>query len=321
MPNVWAHIQYGRELLAATAMTGHSDDPDWKKAFQFGCQGPDFLFYHRFLPWQPSTLPNKLGTLLHNEECGPFLITLLEAARDRDRSLRDPGTAFALGFLLHHLLDRHLHPFVFSRSGFRKWEHQRFETALDAALMPLRAGIDTSRTPVAPEIDTEGKLPGAFAQPFLQAAKRHYPALADRITTRQLDEAAADMVKAMKLFYDPTGWKKKLTFGQLAPFSPPLRPPAWDVLNEARAPWIDPTDRTAMHTDSALQLWDRALEDGEATFRAALAWLEATDEADESETEARRRRCAERLGNISYETGLPCGVAWITFADPHMPPA
>lgn len=314
MPNIWAHIQYGREILEILGNEERLADPDWKTAFQLGCQGPDFLFYHHFLPWQGSTPLNGLGSLMHASRCGPFLLSLLDRVRSRDPG--DPAWAFAFGFLLHHLLDRNLHPFVFSRSGFRKWHHQRFETAMDSVIMERRAGIRTGAVPVAPEVDTGGRMPGGFAAEFLELVRLHYTVPAARISPEQLDEAVRQTVAAQKLFFDPSGWKGKLLFGQIEPFSPPRRLPTWDVLNDERGTWIDPSDRSVVHTDSAEDLWEAALADGRDTAGAALAWLETRDLAD---AEIKRRAFESALGDISYETGKPCGTAFITFAESVVP--
>lgn len=310
MPNIWAHIQFGREIAEGLGFASRLSDPKWRTAFQFGCQGPDFLFYHRFLPWQKSTAANRLGTLLHNEECGPFLLDLFALTRGREAA--SEAWAFAAGFLLHHILDRHLHPFVFSLSGFRKWNHQRFETAMDYEVMRRRAGLDTSAVPVAPEIDTGGRLPGLGAEAFRGLVVRHYPGIAPDVSPAMLDEAVRDMIAAQKLFFDPRGWKAKLLFGQIEPFSPPRRPPAYDVLNLSGRDWVDPVERTVRRRENALELWDRALADGFATVSAGIAWLEAS----ETEAASRRTAFAERLGNVSYETGRACGEGWITYAEP-----
>jgi len=320
MPNIWAHIQFGREVAQEQSESIgkclHSPDGAWKRAFQLGCQGPDFLFYHRFLPWQAKTALNRLGSQMHSVRCGPFLLSLLGAVSAKSWS--DPAFGFAYGFLLHHILDRNLHPFVFSRSGFRKWHHQRFETAMDAVVMQRRAGIDTGRTPVAPEIDTDGRMPGGFTADFYRIVSEHYPAAAAQIAPEQLDEAVRDMVRAQRLFFDPRGWKSKLLMGQIAPFSPPRRLPEWDVLNDAHAPWVDPCDRTAVQSASSDELWEAALADARTTAGAALAWLAAA--AADGEDAARLRAAfADALGDVSYETGRACGAAWITYADSVVP--
>ncbi|WP_167747043.1 zinc dependent phospholipase C family protein [Cohnella luojiensis] len=314
MPNIWAHIQFGKEVLSAIQSERPMENRSWKTAFQLGCQGPDFLFYDHFLPWQPSTSLNKLGSLMHGVRCGPFLLSLFDEVRDRP--MTDPAVAYTLGFLLHHILDRHLHPFIFSRSGFKKWHHQRYETALDSAVLFRRASISTGLTPVIPEVDTDGRLPGGFATDFLRVVSLHYPVLAKQMTAEQLDRAVAQMMRAQRLFFDPTGWKSKLLLGQITPFSPPRRLPEWDVLNESRQPWIDPTDRTVIHHSSALDLWDVALEDAFSTTFAGIEWLKAEDSEQAAE---RKERFSELLRDVSYETGLPCDGARITYADSVVP--
>ncbi|WP_239618222.1 zinc dependent phospholipase C family protein [Cohnella mopanensis] len=314
MPNIWAHIQFGKEVLRAICIDQYMDRQPWKAAFQLGCQGPDFLFYDHFLPWQSSTPLNQLGTLLHNIHCGPFLLSLFSAVRCRP--MEDPAVAYTIGFLLHHVLDRHLHPFVFSRSGFKKWHHQRYETAMDSVILMRRAGIHTGNTPVFPEVDTEDRLPGEFANDFLNVVAQHYPVIASRIHSEQLDHAVAQMLRAQRLFFDPSGWKGRLTFRQLAPFSPPCEIPQWDVLNDSRQPWIDPMDRTVHHRTSAMELWDLALADGHETTAAGIAWLQA---ATDEEAARLKLRFSELLRDVSYETGLPCDRGTITFADSIVP--
>ncbi|WEK53364.1 MAG: zinc dependent phospholipase C family protein [Candidatus Cohnella colombiensis] len=314
MPNIWAHIQFGREIVNDLYLKDQMEDRKWKAAFQLGCQGPDFLFYDNFLPWQSSTPLNLLGTQLHNVACGPFLLSLFDAVRDRP--IEHPATAFTFGFLLHHVLDRHLHPFVFSLSGFRKWHHQRFETAMDAVVMHRRAGVHTGHTPVAPEIDTDSRLPGDFSATFMDIVAIHYPVLAKQITPSQIDGAVAQMISAQKLFFDPTGWKARLTFGQLAPFSPPRQQPTWDVMNENHREWIDPCDRSISYKTSAYELWDNALADARTILPTAIAWLQAETEHSASE---HRMRFSQLLGNVSYETGRECGTMNITYAESIVP--
>ncbi|MFD2331584.1 zinc dependent phospholipase C family protein [Cohnella sp. GCM10020058] len=311
MPNLWAHIQFGRELAEELELP-YLSDPALRNAFQLGCQGPDFLFYDRFLPWQRShTAANRLGSLIHNVSCGPFLVDLFDAARKSTVSTE--AEAYAAGFLLHHLLDRHVHPYIFSLSGFGKWKHQQFETAMDSVVMWRRAGIHTGKTPVSKEIDTGGKLPGGMTNILLALSGRHYPGLASVLTAEMLDASVRQFVAAQRLFFDPLGWKGKLTFGMLAPFSPPRAIPPWDVLNARRSGWIDPVDRTRIRQESVYDLWDDALEDGRRTLRAGLQWLGARSTG---EAAAAKAAFESLVGNVSYETGLPCGSAWITFAEP-----
>jgi hypothetical protein len=149
MPNVWAHFIFGQQVLERLGEMIFCQDEHCKNMFNLGCQGPDFLFYHRFLPWQRSKALNQMGTEMHNRHCGPVIMTLLDAVQGRDAGSRKPDDAvvYALGFVLHHILDRHVHPYVFSKSGFRKWDHQRFEIMIDTLIAAELWKVDTTKTP------------------------------------------------------------------------------------------------------------------------------------------------------------------------------
>ncbi|TXK85462.1 hypothetical protein [Paenibacillus sp. N3.4] len=83
---------------------------------------------------------------MHKEACGPFLMDLLRQVKGR--GLYNPAVVYVLGFLTHHILDRTMHPYVFHKSGFRKWDHQRFEMIMDTKIIQQKLGLPTWKTPV-----------------------------------------------------------------------------------------------------------------------------------------------------------------------------
>ena len=137
MPNIWTHLLFGREVLERIGEGEMIGDAGKRRLFQMGCQGPDFLFYHNFLPWKRGDAMNRLGGEMHSRHCGPVLMELLDTVSGLSARRSDPDDAvvYALGFVLHHTLDRNVHPYVFSRSGFRKWDHQRFEVMMDTIVV------------------------------------------------------------------------------------------------------------------------------------------------------------------------------------------
>ena len=46
---------------------------------------------------------------------------------------------------------------------------------MDAVIMQRRADIHTGKVPVAPEIDTGGRIPGGFTADFHRIVQAHYP--------------------------------------------------------------------------------------------------------------------------------------------------
>ncbi|PYI55856.1 zinc dependent phospholipase C family protein [Paenibacillus flagellatus] len=306
MPNIWTHFLFGRELADRVGWSGPSTSSAVERAYHFGCQGPDFLFYHRFLPWQKSAGMPELGGAMHSRRCGPFLLDLLDAVKDRP--LDSPDAAFALGFLTHHILDRNAHPYVFYRSGFKKWDHQRFEIMIDTLIVRSRLGLETWRTPVWKRIDAGPALPGEMADVLAALARSHYPELAGHLGPDDWNEAYRDMIRAQKLFHDPSGAKRLLTFGRIEALVYKRTVPPVDVLNEARREWRHPSIEDETHTESFMDLWEMAMEDGVPLLRSALDYVAGNGS---------RSRLEARLGDVSYETGKPCADGHtILYADP-----
>ncbi|XEC93437.1 zinc dependent phospholipase C family protein [Paenibacillus tarimensis] len=317
MPNIWTHFIFGEHVLFALGEQALIGNPDTRRMFNMGCQGPDFLFYHHYLPWKKSKAMNQLGSAMHSRHCGKVIMDLLDAAGGRysAESAPDPAVIYTLGFVLHHVLDRNMHPYVFSRSGFRKWDHQRFEVIMDTLITRKLLGIETWRTPVWKEIRIDA-LPPAVVEAFERVTAGHYPELAPLIQSGDWNRACRDMIQAQRLFHDPTGVRRLLTFGQIEPLVYKKEVPALDVMNEQRTPWVDPTNKDIVYDYSVWMMWDTALEEGSRIIAAILDWFRSLN-ADDGNTAQLRKEIVHLIGNRSYETGLPCDMnAEIRYAEP-----
>ncbi|MFC5648112.1 zinc dependent phospholipase C family protein [Paenibacillus solisilvae] len=330
MPNVWTHLIFGQQCLKSIGEDRLIVSPELLRMFNLGCQGPDFLFYHHFLPWQKDKTMNLLGSEMHSKHCGPVIMDLLDVLDgcSLHEDSPDPAVVYALGFVLHHILDRIMHPYVFSRSGFRKWDHQRFEVIMDTLIVRKLLGIETWKTAVWREINTQGRLPDKTVDAFEQIAAVHYPELAARIRRESWNNAVLDMIRAQRLFYDPTGLKRIFTFRQIEPFVYKCKVPQLDFLNESGTDWLDPTDGKRTRNESIWIMWDKAMEEGQAVLTAIMKWLNnqykhkqgVLSEDEMYLTYQLRETAAELIGNRSYETGLFCDSrAEIRYADPIWP--
>lgn len=324
MPNIWAHLLFGQEVLReageqAAGASGYAEPqerqalqrilerPALLRLFNFGCQGPDFLFYHNFLPWKKDKKMERLGGAMHSRACGPMLLDMARYAEGRQPD--DPLAVYVLGFLMHHVLDRNVHPYVFYRSGFRKWDHQRFEVAMDTLIVRKKLGLETWKTPVWKQFEVGRELSADIVAMLAEATARLYPELAGAVRPDDWQQAYRDMVSAQKLFHDPGGLKRALTFGRIEPFVYKRDTGATDYLNESHTEWRHPADRDIASTLSVWDMWDNALADGAAVMSAALAAIGGVVEG---------KRLAEALGDISYETGLPCDCGLdIRYAEPY----
>ncbi|WP_053374693.1 zinc dependent phospholipase C family protein [Paenibacillus sp. FJAT-27812] len=313
MPNVWAHFIFGQLVFEKLGESALLQTDEQKNIFNMGCQGPDFLFYHRFFPWQRSLALNRLGTEMHNRNCGPVLVEMLDCVNGRPACPKRPDSSilYTLGFVLHHILDRNLHPYVFSKSGFRKWDHQRFEIMMDTVIAKKLWGVETWKNAVWKHIDTKGAFPPPIVDAFESIVAAYYAELAPHIRREDWNQANRDFTKAQRLFHDPTGIRRRLTFGQMEPFVYKRGPLPFDVLNEAEQPWLDPVDGSTYHDQSVWTLWDNALSDALEVLGAILIWLRAHErpqhtKEDRIHVRQLREAAIALIGNRSYETGLNC---------------
>lgn len=81
-----------------------------KDAFLWGAQGPDFLYCHRYLPWQHGESLKEYATKLHNENPSKTLAAMRDfyAERCHDNLV----LSYIDGFICHYCLDRVAHPFI-----------------------------------------------------------------------------------------------------------------------------------------------------------------------------------------------------------------
>jgi len=309
MPHVWSHLIFGDEAMKVVGRQEAIGDAFLRRVFHLGCQGPDMLFYHRFwLGPLAGVLPSLAGNI-HRSRCGDFLLAMVDLAVGR--AADDPVVVYTAGFLTHHVLDRNMHPFVFYRSGFRKWNHQRLEVALDALVVRRKLGLEAWKTPLAERIDVGGRLPDGVAEMWHALVNRIYPEPAAGLSPKVWHEAYRDMKRALRLFHDPWGVKRILTLGRTAPMTFRRRYPPLDYANEAHAVWRHPAVPEETHTESWWELWAVALEDARSVLEKAFAYLERGGDV------SGRAALAEAIGDVGYDTGKPCGGGYvIRYAEP-----
>ncbi len=297
MPYAWTHMIFGDTVLEK----GDFPAPRDEKIFHLGCQGPDFLFFHQFWPWVKDERVSRLGSAMHLRRCGPFLRDLIEAAKD-EAAIRDAVT----GFITHHVLDRTTHPYIHYRAGYEGYNHQRLEVTIDTLVAQRLAGIKTWRTPLASRIDVGPTLPEPWAETLDRLARKHYPEEAEAIRRKELDEAYRDMLKALRIFYDPWGIKRALTFGKIDPFRHTPFFPDRDYLNESEEEWRHPAVPEETHRESFWTLWERALAEAIDIVKQTRDYWSAEKEFPEGLRRA--------IGNISYDTGKDCDLALVNQA-------
>jgi hypothetical protein len=248
----------------------------------------------------------RLGDKMHRENCGPVLIDFFAKVREiQDRAEQEQTMAYFLGFLTHHILDRNFHPYIHFKAGYRKWDHQRFEVIMDTLFMEKKKGLSTWKTPVWKELDAGSELPRQVVSILRQTAEAWYTEAED-IPSGYWNAAYRDMIRAQKLFHDPSGWKRVLTGGQIEPMVYKKNNAPLDYFNEAKAVWKHCAVEEETFTTSAWDLWEQSLEDGRNVLAALLGWLNSQGQEQSAEASQAKRNFIHVLENRSYDTGKDC---------------
>lgn len=298
MPNLWTHILFAEEI----AKKSNIDTSEFRNAFRFGAQGPDPFFYYNFWPWLKDKSVTRIGGKIHTEHCGEFLIEMLKLVREKNDQL---AKYYALGFIAHHVLDRNAHPYIIYKSGEEGNKHQVLETTLDTILAQEYLGIETWTTPIYKEIYLGESLPNSINSLIVTLLKQvHKLSGVDNLFNHSYQQ----MQKALKVLYDPMGYKNLVLGKMISPYSHQKTFPDRDYLNLMHKEWYHPADLAIKSTESFYDILARAEEEGTKIFSAIDNYFNG-----ENNLEAVKAL----IGDISYESGLPCGTKYeLKYFDP-----
>lgn len=264
-------------LFARDALNRHSCPPALKRQIaivSLGAQGPDPLFFHRRIPWRwrkrSSHDLRSFASACHAGNPRNWLLPPLHFASLPTNPEREKLCALVYGFFLHYHLDRIVHPYVFSKSGFDEtgelsppWNarHAWFETLLDFAVLEQRGVHIQAIRPWCMM-----NLPTMDLLLLDNALSRVFP---EQLDEGQYREACSDMQAVYHLLHDPFGWKRTviekmgkndtLMAAFVAPqsLSKDLRE---SVLGLGGDPWPDPVSGEERR-ESFGELYAKALEE------------------------------------------------------------
>lgn len=297
MPNIWTHIIYGEKLAKETAFQLSSSKE--KAYYYLGCQGPDPFYYHSFWPWIKEKPVTQLGNDFHTKDCGSILIDMIQFGGNHpeDRLLK----AYIMGFVSHHLLDRNTHPYIIFRSGREDNKHQQLETIIDTILVERFHGLKTWKVPVYKEIYSDKKLHQPIIDMMDYIVKKYFPQRAEKMPNGYLNKSYLDTIKALRILFDPLGWKHKLLPKWAEPLSHKKVSSETDYLNLKEAAWSHPAFREEKSSESFLQLLETAETEGISIFNQINDYWKHPDNNHLT-------RLHDSLGNLSYETGKDCSI-------------
>ena len=146
MPAAITHFFQAQKVLEQLKMQSEFDSLN-QDAFLWGAQGPDFLYCHRYLPWQRGDSLKEYATQLHIEKPSKTLGVMRDFYNERSHG--ELVLSYIYGFLCHYCLDRVGHPFVnygtqvlLEQQPDQNEEilHNEIESALDVILLRYEKG-------------------------------------------------------------------------------------------------------------------------------------------------------------------------------------
>ncbi len=270
MPAALSHFLFAQDCLSRRPALF----PGGAAAVLAGTQGPDPLAFYGRLPWRRRGAVDSAwaaGETLHAGNPETTYTRMLRFADARPEPQRGRMRAFVLGLVLHYVLDRKLHPYVYFHSGFDERgllsgdhlrAHNRFEAALAAGLWAwLRPG-----SPIPPPRLYLNVDPAVIADADILFSASS-PGLVDPHVYRA---SWSDMVLVLRILHDPRGFKKRLISGLAGSLIIPAAssPEACGgCLNKAGTPWRNPGDG-APSSAMPMELYAEALDEGLAALDA-----------------------------------------------------
>jgi len=243
----------------------------------FGAQGADFFLHnHR-------TKPAGLifGKLLHSEGYGRFIGKLIEFGKEREITFDSPFGLFTAAFSTHAVLDRITHPFINYHAGWvapfdprsEKYRncHVFFERIIDVFVLRIRTGVSIESYDFLSHMDCGETMPQILSDAATEAVVRTYPEYSDKDKVRrQVENAYFDTRRYFARTNPPVRESIRKEYmkehgtskpsGRLLALLHPTGLPKLDYLNIERREWNNPGDQSEKHTESFLDLYERAIE-------------------------------------------------------------
>jgi hypothetical protein len=273
MPATMTH-----QLFAQTIIEEHAFfkdiHKDMFKVMMLATQGPDpFFFYgmHPFKKRKDAKRVQHIGSYLHHEDPAKNLSQLLKHAFSKKDQDQDIKRYYALGALMHYVLDRHVHAYVFSISGFDEKGHLSHpfnvyhsycETLID---IEIKSYMSVSSTMLHPKknIDTLRQ----HTEVIQSLYRATYPNL---VLDNDFIHAKEDMVAIYHTVYDKIGLKRALfklflgsnahAFATSHPRRSSKKEKKIDALNLKHQSWVHPEDNTS-HKNSVIDMFLEAKKD------------------------------------------------------------
>ncbi|MFW5787092.1 MAG: zinc dependent phospholipase C family protein [Halanaerobiales bacterium] len=207
MPDFWTHILGGRKMIERVDDEGLNDIIEKNNfLFNFACQGPDFLYYHKSWPSLKPKEGPKYAKMIHNESTKEMMTALVEKICSlADSEIEnEKKLVYFLGFSAHYILDRDMHPLVFDMIGDDHDLHKILELKIDNFLVEEYWKTETSVFSPVKAVDLGNNLPEFIEQFYRYLLRDIFEQKGDLAF---IQESYSDFKRAKKLYYSPFRFK------------------------------------------------------------------------------------------------------------------
>lgn len=289
MPEGYTHVRTAHRGLQKSGVTISNTE-----AFGAGTNGPDPLFFYK--AWVKNPEPNlyALGSKMHKENTGQFLLCLLQNAHTPTQK------SYVAGFLTHYATDKLAHPYVayLTRNGgpydFARGHHF-YESELSSALHYL----DYGTTSVAPQ----HTMPLPDDAKLLQICDLLHACI---LQVYRENIAIDDLMKSfhhirlVRSVLRSNNGIRRIGFEAIEKYV--LHSPGYivslttPVSTKVKVPdeWFDEFDNNRKHTGGMPKILAKAARDCSKFIQMAEKYWNGEISLDD---------CGKILGNKSYETG------------------
>lgn len=278
MPGPKTHDIFYKELKEKLSEETISSFPNYGK-FNIFAQGHDFLIYHNFYKiWNSRRLNQNIAdsSLLQESQFAEFVYNYLKAAKNNG-AIEDEQVRLFIGpgYAMHHILDAYTHPQIIYYAGDhtrnpnnQTWMHGIVENLIDIYLMEHKEKKNPNTYPVHKDFLLRNVTLSSQLVNVLDTSLQETYGIVDG--GQRFFEAINQVSMYMKIFkYDPTGIKRAIfdfadpALKGTSSFSYHRNSEeALQFLNLTHEEWTNPMDDQIISTDSLLDLYDKALEDG-----------------------------------------------------------
>jgi len=201
MPDLWTHIIGGDMVindLNDRALCNVILEN--REHFNMGTQGPDFFFYNDFWPWLKKKRGPRIGSLIHTEKPGDFVLAIFEVLREKEGAIQYPkALSYFMGFITHMIMDDKFHRIINERT-YTDQEHKRFELELDCVLVKNYYNQDCHKINPISYIKIGEDMDDLIKDIYYLNITKLYD---ESIDFALINKSYQDMLKAQKILYSP----------------------------------------------------------------------------------------------------------------------